>query len=432
MQITRYIVLALIALAMPHLANAQVPAAKQTESVLLLGGTAHLGTGDKIEGAAVGFENGTITFVGSEKSAKASDWDVVIDTDGKHIYPGFIAPNSRLGLFEIGAVRATRDYNEVGTFKPHIRSAIAYNTDSDITPTVRSNGVLMGQITPAGGTISGSSSIMQFDAWNWEDAIVKLDDGIHLNWPSVYHKHREKSQVKIEKVKTYDQKLQEIESFFGMAKAYVELESDEIDIRMEAMKGLFDGSKTLFVHARDIKQITETVAFKKSMGIEKVVLVGGYDSYLVADMLRDNNISVMVQRTHSLPRYAEDDVDQAFKLPKLLQDENVHFCLENSGGMAEMNTRNLPFLAGTAVAHGLTYEQGVRSITLSSAEILGIDDKLGSIEKGKLATIIVSDGDALDMRFNHISHAWIEGRGIDLDNRQKQLYRKYQAKYSAE
>jgi imidazolonepropionase-like amidohydrolase len=408
------------------------PSAAQTESILLLGGTAHLGTGDKIEGAAIGFVNGKITFIGSEKNVDPGSWDRVVKTGGKHIYPGFIAPNSRLGLVEIGAVRATRDYNEVGTFKPHVRSAIAYNADSEITPTVRANGVLIGQITPAGGTISGTSSIMQFDAWNWEDALLSEDDGIHVNWPSVYHKHYEKEKVLIEKVKSYDQQLQEIESFFTMSKAYCDYTGNQTDIRLEAMRGLFDGSKRMYVHAHDMKQITEAVSFKKRMGIKTMVIVGGRDSYLVTDMLRDNAIAVMIQCPHTIPRYDEDDIDLSFKLPKLLQDEGVLFCIENEARMSEMNSRNIPFLAGTAVSYGLTYEQGVMAVTLSTARILGIDDFTGSIEMGKDATLFVSEGDALDMRGNDLTHAWIQGRDTDLDTRQKQLYRKYKAKYDAQ
>lgn len=419
-------------LILPMMSQQPVPAALTGESYLILGGTAHLGTGDKIEGAAVGMKDGLIIFIGSEKSINVSEWDVVINADGMHIYPGFIAPNSTLGLMEIGAVRATKDYREVGTFKPNVRSVISYNTDSEITPTVRSNGVLMGQITPRGGTVSGTSSVVHFDAWNWEDAIVREDDGIHLNWPGMYHKHREKGKVDIKQVKTYDQQRQEIMTFFSEARAYGELKEKVTDLKYEALQGLFDGSKTLYVHAHDVKQITEAVTFKREMGIKKLVLVGGYDSWMVADMLREYEVAVMVRRIHSLPRYTEDDIDLPFKLPKLLQDEGVLFCLENSGGMAEMGTRNLPFYAGTAIAHGLTYEQGVQSITLNSAKILGIDDRTGSLEVGKEATVIVSEGDALDMMGNEISHAWIQGRQIDLDNRQKQLYRKYKAKYDSQ
>lgn len=432
MKSLQHILAAVVVLIIGTTQAQQTPGAPQSESILIKGGTAHLGNGDKIEGAAIGFENGKITFIGSDKNVKTSEWGQVVDAEGRHVYPGFICVNSTLGLQEIAAVRATRDHTEVGTFKPNVRSLIAFNTDSEITPTVRSNGVLMGQITPKGGTLSGTSSVVQFDAWNWEDAVIREDDGIHVNWPGVYHKHRDKGKVQIKQVKTYDQTRREIETFFNSAKAYAQVDNpDEVDLKFEALRGVFDGSKTVYVHAQDAKQITEAVNLKKAVGIKKLVIVGGYDSWMIADMLRENDVAVMVRRLHSTPRYTADDIDLPFKLPKLLQDENVLFCLDNSGDMQEMQTRNLPFYAGTAVAYGLTYEQGVQALTLSAAKILGVDETCGSLEKGKDATLFISEGDALDMMTNEVTHAWIQGREMDTDNRQKQLYRKYKAKYDA-
>ena len=411
------------------------PAADQDGAVLILGGIAHLGTGDVLENSAIGFRNGKIDFVGFARSVDRARYEQIIEAKGQHLYPGFIAPNSTLGLQEIGAVRATRDDAEVGTFKPHVRSIIAFNTDSEVTPTVRTNGVLMGQITPRGGTISGSSSFFHFDGWNWEDAALKTVDGIHLNWPSTHHRHRQDGTIDIRKRKTYDQQYQEIEHFFDEAKAYAAQSQRPAisprDLRMEAMRGLFDGSLRLHVHAQDVRQITEAVHFKRRMDIEHLVIVGGYDAPLVADLLRDNDVAVMLKRVHTLPRFAEDDVDMPYRLPKLLEDEGVLFCLQNAGDMEHMGTRNLPFYAGTAHAYGLTYEQAVQSITLSAARILGVDEFCGSLEKGKDATLFISEGDALDMRTNYLTHAFVQGRAIDLDNRQRELYRKYQAKYGA-
>ena len=434
-KITFYSVITTLALALVAVVSSAqpTPAPTQTGSVLILGGTAHLGNGDKIEGAAIGFSDGKITFVGSEKSVKPADWDKVIDAKGKHVYPGFIAPNSTLGLMELGAVRATRDYSETGTFKPNVRSVIAYNTDSEITPTVRSNGVLMGQITPRSGVVSGSSSVVQFDAWNWEDAVIREDDGIHLNWPTVFHRHTEKGVTNLVMVKTYSQQKREIESFFGEAKAYSALSTPEKrELKFEAMRGLYDGSKTLYVHADDVKEMTEALNFKKELDIMKMVIVGGADSWMIADMLRDNKIPVMIRRVHSVPRATDEDVDLPFKLAKLLQDEGVLFCFENEGDMEQMQTRNLPFYAGTSVAYGLNYEHAVQALSLNTAKILGIDSFCGSIEVGKDATLFISEGDALDMRTNDVGHAWIQGREIDLDNRQKELYRKYKAKYDSQ
>ena len=414
----------------------QTPAPEQTRSVLILGGTAHLGTGDAIEDAAIGFRNGKIDFVGRAFQADKSKYDETIDAKGKQIYPGFIVTNTTLGLQEIGAVRATQDQYEVGTFRPNVRAIIAFNTDSEITPTVRSNGVLMGQITPRSGVISGASGVVQFDGWNWEDASIKMVDGIHLNWPSTHHKHAVDGKVNIRKRKTYTQQKHEIERYFSEARAYAEAHPEPstsvMDVRHEAMRGIFDGSLALYCHASDVREITEAVHFKRKMGIKRLVIVGGYDAYLVGDILRENDVSVFLTSVHRLPRFTEDDIDLPYRLPKLLADEGVLFALQVDARMTEMNTRNLPFYAGTARKYGLTEEQAIMALTRNPAKILGVDDVCGTIERGKDATLFISDGDALDVRTNHLIYAFIQGRTMDIDNRQKELYRKFQTKYGAE
>ena len=395
-----------------------------------------MGTGDAIEDAAIGFRNGKIDFVGRAFQADKSKYDETIDAKGKQIYPGFIVTNTTLGLQEIGAVRATQDQYEVGTFRPNVRAIIAFNTDSEITPTVRSNGVLMGQITPRSGVISGASGVVQFDGWNWEDASIKMVDGIHLNWPSTHHKHAVDGKVNIRKRKTYTQQKHEIERYFGEARAYAEAHPEPstsvMDVRHEAMRGIFDGSLALYCHASDVREITEAVHFKRKMGIKRLVIVGGYDAYLVGDILRENDVSVLLTSVHRLPRFTEDDIDLPYRLPKLLADEGVLFALQVDARMTEMNTRNLPFYAGTARKYGLTEEQAIMALTRNPAKILGVDDVCGTIERGKDATLFISDGDALDVRTNHLIYAFIQGRTMDIDNRQKELYRKFQTKYGAE
>ena len=409
------------------------PATVQSRSMLILGATAHLGTGDVLEDCAVGFRDGRIDYVGRSFQVNRQKYDDIVDASGQHLYPGFIVTNTTLGLQEIGAVRATQDQYEVGTFRPNVRSVIAFNTDSEITPTVRTNGVLMGQITPRGGVVSGSSGVVHFDGWNWEDAAMVMVDGIHLNWPSTHHRHRSDGKVDIQRRKTYDQQKHEIERFFGEAQAYAAAPRGSVtDVRHEGMRGLFDGSLCLYVHTNDARAITEAVHFKRDLGIERMAIVGGYDAYLVADLLRENDVAVMLQSVHSLPRFADDDVDLPFKLPKLLMDEGLTVALQVDKRMTEMNSRNLPFYAGTARTYGLTEEQAIQALTRNPARILGIDDQVGTLERGKVATMFLSEGDALDMRTNSLTQAWIEGRDIDLDNRQRQLYRKFQTKYGAE
>ena len=408
----------------------------QNKSILIMNGIAHLGTDSVIQNSFIGIKNGKIYLVADATTAKINKdgYDEVIDATGKNIYPGFIAPNSTLGLTEIEAVRATNDFREIGTTLPNIRSLIAYNTDSKIIPTVRSNGILLAQITPRGGMVSGTSSIVVLDGWNWEDAAYKIDDGIHINWPTlVGRKVLDEDNGTFgpyEKNKDYIRQTNDLKKLFDDAKAYSESDSkEESNLRFEAMKGLFDGTKTLFIHSDKVKEIVEAINFVKQYQLKKVVLVGGKESYMVTDLLKQNNIAVVVSRTHDLPEHPEDDIDLPYKLPYLLQKAGVPFCLNNEGGMEAMGTRNLPFLAGTAAAYGLTKEQALMAITLSTAKILGIDKTTGSIETGKDANLFISTGDALDMRTNNVQKAFIKGKSIDLNNEQKELYLKYKNKY---
>lgn len=408
--------------------NAQVetPALPQSKSILLMNGYAHLGNGKVIENAAIGFKDGKLTLVADARVIKLEQnaYDTTINIAGKHVYPGIIAPNSTLGLVEIDAVRATDDMNEAGTYTPHVRSIIAYNTESKITTTVRSNGVLMGQITPRGNYISGTSSIVQFDAWNWEDAVYKEDDGVHLNWYAMFNRWNGKIN------KNYDEKVAELKEFFTNAQAYCKEDNhEEKNLRFEAMREIFSGKQTLFIHANFVKEITEAIDFGKKFEIKKMVIVGGYDAWRVSNMLKDNNVAVILRRVHELPVHEDDDVYLPYKLPKLLFDAGVLFCLENSGDMEAMGTRNLPFYAGTAAAYGIDKEEALKLITLNTAKILGIDSTTGSLESGKDATLFISTGDALDVKTNNVIAAFIQGRHIDVDNHQKKLYRKYSEKY---
>ncbi|MFQ5335559.1 MAG: amidohydrolase family protein [Flavobacteriales bacterium] len=409
-----------------------IPAPPQDSAILLMNGIAHIGNGNVIENSLIAFEKGRITLVADATNIRIDLGEYrVIHIDGKHVYPGMITPNSTIGITEIGAVRATHDFREVGKYNPEVRSLIAYNSESRITPTVRTNGVLIGQITPRGGIISGTSSIVQFDAWNWEDAVIKSDDGIHLNWPSsrlprqIMVKKGKVNKFRKQHLKTID----ELENYFRNAKAYAETaDPPEVNLRMEAMRGLFDGSKTLFVHAQYAKDITEALAFTRSFMLPKVVLVGGYDAWRITDIIKDNHIPVILRRIYSLPVRPGEDPDLPFKMPRLLQRAGVLFCLDNSGDMEAMQTRNLPFMAGTAAAYGLSKEQALSAVTYNAARILGIDEEFGTLQEGKSATLFVSDGDALDIKTNRVVYTFIHGRQIDLDNPQKYLYRKYKAR----
>ena len=405
----------------------------QHQKVLLVNGYLHVGNGEIMESALVGIENGEISLI---KNAFAytyepSEWDTIIELNGQHIYPGFVAPNSTLGITEIDAVRATRDFDEVGTYNPHVRSQIAYNVESKVIATVRTNGVLLTQSTPQGGIISGTSSVMKLYGWNWEDATVGQDDGIHLNWPNSMKGGGWWAEPAPKKRnEKYNKQLQNIVSFFEMAKAYAsEKDNLKFDARFEAMRDCFKGSKRVYIHANELQQIQDVIEFCHDLDLKKPVLVGGYDAHLITQKLADAKIPVMIVRPHSLPENEEDDIDHPYKLAKLLQDGGIKFCIQNEGDMEAMNARNIPFLAGTAMAYGLTEEEAISAVSLSSCEILGIDKKYGSIEKGKSATLFVSKGSALDMRSNDVTLILMDGEFVPITNHQIELYKKYSQKY---
>ena len=409
----------------------------QEKSTLFINAHLHVGDGSVIEKATVGIKGENITMVRNTltSSYKVENWDTIIDLKGAHMYPGIIAPNNTLGLTEIDAVRATRDYRDVGQYNPHVRSLIAFNVESDVMSTVRTNGVLMSQATPRGGVISGSSSIMHLDGWNWEDAAVSEDDGLHLNWPdfigwgsSAFDKGKAADWQK-----EYAKEKQAIEDFFTLAKQHdPSVKTETPDLRLNAMKGIFDGEKRLFFHAWELQQMLDIIDFCKKFEIKHPVIVGGYDSHLLMPQLKDAKIPVMLERVHSLPYSENDPVDLHYKLPSMLKNGGVTFCLQNQGDMGAMGARNIPFLAGHTMGYGLSEEEALKAITLSCAKILGIDKMYGSVVEGKKATLFISTGPALDMRTNDVVRAMVNGKDVDLMNRQEELYNKYKAKYESQ
>jgi imidazolonepropionase-like amidohydrolase len=416
-----------------NLVNAQAnisPAPAQSKPVIITGATIHVGNGTVISNGYIAFDKGKITAVGAGAPASTAGADV-IDATGKQVYPGFICPITTLGLIEVEeGARGTVDDAETGDLNPNARSIVAYNTDSKVIPTVRSNGILLAQPTPDGGVISGQSSVVQLDAWNWEDAAYKTDMGVHLNWPVVRTEFRRRAAPAAGPQESPTERAQKeidaLTSLFTQAKAYSEIEKPAvINQRFEAMRGLFNGAKKLFVNANGAREIVQAVDFGKKFGLS-VVIVGGDDSYLVTDVLKDNNVPVILTETQRVPDYDEDDVYLPYKTPKMLQDAGVLYGLT---GIGFWRQRNLPFEAGEAVGYGLTKEQALSMITLNNAKILGIDKTAGTLEVGKDAILFISKGDALDMLGLDVQKAYIQGRDINLDNLHKQLYRKFAAKY---
>lgn len=408
------------------LQSVPTPASAQTKPIYLVGGTLHTGNGAVLENATIGFDKGKITFIGKADAQFDRSNAEVLDVAGKHVYPGFIAASANLGLVEIESVRATNDQSETGGINPHARALVAYNAESHITPTVRANGVLLALVAPQGGLVSGRSSLVELDGWNWEDAAVKADVGVHVNWPSMT---RRAAATEAE-IKTQDEaiakQIASLYQLFREAQAYAKSPAPkEKNLRFEAMRGLFNGSSKLFLRANEAKSILAAVNFAKDFALTPV-LVGGADAWMLADMLKAANVAVIVEETHRLPMRPGDDVDQPYKTPALLAKAGVLCCLAAGGGWQQ---RNLPFQAGTTAGYGLSKEEALALIAANAAKILGVGDRLGTLELGKDATLFVSDGDALDMRTNNVQRAFIRGKKLQLVNKQTFLYEQYKAKY---
>jgi len=409
----------------------QTPGSPQEGAITIEGAVAHLGDGKVIENSLLIFENGKITFVGDARM-KIARKGKIINAKGKHVYPGFIAACTVLGLVEVDAVRASNDQAEIGGMIPHVRSIIAYNSESKVIESMRPNGVLMAQIAPKGGVISGTSSIVQLDAWNWEDAAVKTDDGIHLHWPNSYRRGRFwlGEPRGMQPNKEYKKNIASIVEFITNSKAYSDATSKQLHQEFAAMQGLFNGKQKLFVYTDGEKEIIDAVSTLKDNGIDNIVLVGGYNAYKITDFLVKNNVPVLVRATHNLPNSNDDDYDLPYKMPKLLTDAGLLVGIQNNGE-ANFQNRNLPFYAGQAIAYGMEKEAALQLITKNTADILGIGDSYGTLAVGKSATLFISEGDALDMRTNKLIYAFIDGRDVSLETHQTELYKRYMGKYNA-
>lgn len=411
------------------------PAPAQSQPIVITNATIHTGNGKVIENGSIVVVNGKITAVGANVQVPAGA--KTVNAGGKQVYPGLILPNSNLGLVDVNSVRATSDVREIGDMNASIRSIIAYNAESKVINTLRPSGVLLAQVAPEGGMLSGSSSVVQLDAWNWEDAGYKVDNGLHFNMPSLLARPSGRGfggggggprgeASATDPVKEGLEKIDGFKAFLREAKAYNAVKlPDATNLKYAAVKGLFNKSQKFFVHASTVKQILVAIDMAKEFALD-MVIVGGEDSWQVASLLRENNISVILSQPHSLPILADDEIDQPFKTPALLQKAGVNFAINDEDG--QTRGRNLAFNAGTAVAYGLSKEDAIAAITLNAAKILGVADKTGSIEVGKDANIIISEGDILDMRTNKVTHAFIQGREVSLESHQTQLYDKYKEK----
>lgn len=404
------------------------PAPPQERAIALVGGTIHTVEGPEIPNGTIVFSDGKITALGA--SVTVPDNAERFDVTGKHVYPSLIDASTNIGLTEIGSVRATNDASETGSINPNVKAQVAVNPESEIIPVTRSNGVLIVLSSPSGGVISGTSALLRLDGWTWEDLTHTAPVAMHLTWPRMRPVtawwNQDSDETQLER---RDTQLKAVRQAFADARAYITARQAgsqvEYDSRWEAMIPVLEGKVPVMVESDDIQQIQAVVAFAETEKI-KIIIRGGYDAPLCADLLKKNDIPVIVDGIHRLPTRDDEAYDTPFTVPDRLRSAGVRFCITGGGGAS--NVRNLPYHAATAASFGLPRDEALKAITLYPAQILGVEDHLGSLAVGKDATLFVADGDILEIP-SHVERAYIDGRTIDLSDKQKVLWEKYKEKY---
>ena len=402
------------------LAHDMVPAPAQTTEILFKNATLHTVIDGVKHNTDLLIQDGVIKAIGTNLTVPDA---VIVDVSNKHIYPGLIALDTSMGLIEVEMMRPSNDSYEIGLSNPQLEAVDAFNPDSEIIPTVRVNGITHAQVVPQGERLAGQSAIVSLDSWTVEEAIVPSTLAFHLYWPSqgALPEDEEKRKTKREK---YQSNLNQIDRIFSDGYRYfLASNANKVttqDIRWQALLPLYQGQGQLFVHANGQKQIEEAVSLAKQYQF-KLVIVGGYDAWRLGELLNEIDAKVIYTKTLSLPMRNDEPIELSFKIPALLKQAQIPFAL---GFSSDWNSRNLPLAAGQTVAYGLSKEEALKSITLDAAKIIGVD-KMGAIAPGYAANLVISAGDILDPMMTKIEHVYIDGRAVDLNNRQQQLYQKY-------
>ncbi len=416
----------------PETARAQVrmTVPPQAGPVALTGATIHTVTSGVVENGTIVFEGGVITAVGADVEIPAGAR--VVDASGKHVYPGLIDAYSTVGISEIGAVGVSNDLVELGDFNPNVRAAVAVNAESRHIGTTRSAGVLVTLTTPAGGLVSGMSSAMSLEGWSWEEMTLESAAALNVNWPNPnprrFRGFRPPGFPDPEDRPSYEDQVRDLKDFFAEARAYRDAvragEDARSDSRYTATIPALDGDVPVVVAADGAAQINDAITWAREEGL-RLVIRGGRDAIHVADRLAAHDVPVILTSTLAAPRRAHEGYDDAYSMPARLHEAGVRFAI--SGGAGALYSNRLPWEAGVAVAFGLPEEEAIKAVTINAAEFMGIDDRVGSLEPGKHATLLITTGTPLDMT-SEIEQAYIQGRELDMMDIQKWFFEKYMTK----
>lgn len=395
------------------------PAAWATDPdrwLALTNATVHPVSGPSIEQATVLIHGERIAAVGTD--VEVPEEATVVDLSGLQLYPGFVHPATQLGLTEISSVAGTVDTAEMGQINAATRVEVAVNHDSELLLTSVTGGVLTAHIVPGGGLIRGSSAIMNLYGWSWEEMVVSAPAGQHIAFPPGAVNDPDNDDLKlIERVLDQARHWHQ-----AMASGQRPPRNDQL----ESLGPLLAGEVPLMLHANRADRMIAALDWAERQGFEHVILVATSDVQYIADRLAADNIPVILQNVYALPTRRHEAYDMSFVAPAVLAEAGVRFAIADAGsGMDVSNARNLPFQAGSAAAHGLSQSDALKSVTLWPAEILGVGDQLGSIEVGKRAHLIATNGDPLEPS-TRIEAVWMDGQNIDLSReRGRRLFERY-------
>jgi imidazolonepropionase-like amidohydrolase len=397
------------------------------DTFVLRGVTVHPVTGPKMENVSLLVRNGRIADVGPRI---ASSKDVrEVQAKGLHVYPGMINSASTVGLSEIGSVRETTDTTELGDFNPQLRASVAVNPASEHIPVTRANGITAVITSPQGGIISGQASLIRLDGWTWEEMEIRRSAGLELNFPVLQTRGEgfpPGPRIKYEEArKRHQAKLRELREFFEKARRYQRSKAEggtyfKTDLKFEAMLPVLENTLPVVIRAAREREIKEALAFADQERI-RVILAGVEEIGNLAEELKKRKIPVILGETFRLPAQMDDPYDEPYTLPARLHAAGVKFAF---GTFDTQFARNLPFQVANAVAFGLPYEKALEAVTIGAAEIWGVAGEIGSIEKGKSADLILTNGDPLEAS-TQILQMFVRGRQVDLETKHTRLYEKY-------
>ncbi len=410
-----------------------IKAPPQSRPIAIKNATIHPISSEPIAGGIIVFDKGVIVALGPADKVDLPSGTEVIDAKGKHVYPGLISSYSQLGLTEFPPIRQTVDSSETGNVTPEARAVAAINPDSTLLPVTRASGVLVGAIFPTGGTISGQVAIVNFDGWTWEEMAITQNAGLSINWPNARPITAWwNTTPRDEQVKRIREQLQSLSDTFLAAAAYRDHKPDQSDIRLAAMQDILPAQgesrvaqKPVFIRASDADQISQSIAWAIERNLRPII-VGGRDARLCVELLKKHDVPVIVLNTHSLPKRDDSAYEEGYTLPRDLQSAGVRWSLACGDDTA--HERNLAHHAASGLPFGLSPDDAIRGITLSAAQILGVDNSIGSLAPGKAATLIVTTETPLELT-SSVTSAFINGRSIDLSSKHTKLNEKYRERY---